>query len=386
LLAVLEASCPTVDSYEVGAAELTGDIVRAIAEALQTSDRPSIVAISQLEAIATVESGLGGSASSEARGAVWALIDALDPGVHPPSGRQILWIATSTADPMFLESALIRRGRFGDLRISLSPPGREAREAIVTYLCARRRTVESIDAARVAERTVGATPADLVAIVEDALRRSIAAGHTGIASAPLMEAVADRDAEISEEDITLSSAQRRAVAVHEASHAVVALALGLSVTEINAEPHRGRTHIGPDDGAAPAVGEAELMAQVTVLAAGVAGERAVFGDVLLGSGHDTSSATSLLARWADNGLAPDLDMLSLDALGPWPGVVVQNARSGAIRTALAACTARARTLVDQNRAAIERLADGVLAAGGDLAGADLVAALSCLAMRPAQLE
>ena len=55
LLAVLEASCPTVESFEIGAAELTGEIVRAMAEVLQTRDRPSIVAISQLEAIATVD-------------------------------------------------------------------------------------------------------------------------------------------------------------------------------------------------------------------------------------------------------------------------------------------------------------------------------------------
>ena len=315
---------------------------------------------------------------------MWALIDAVDPGVHPPSGRQILWIATSTIDPAYLEPALIRRGRFGDVRIGLSPPGREAREKIVAYLCAQRRTVESIEAARVAERTVGATPADLVAIVEEGLRRSIAAGHAGIASAPLMEAVGDRDAEVSEEDVTLSGAQLRAVAVHESSHAVVALALGISVAAIHARPHRGTTHIGPDDGPPPTMSEADLLAQVTVLAAGVAGERAVLGDVLLGSSHDTSSATALLARWAECGLAPDLDMLSLDTLGPWSGTDIQDARSAAIRTALAACAAKAQALVDRDRREIERLADLVLAGGGDLAGADLVAALSCIAIRPAQ--
>ena len=94
LLTVLEASCQEeVACYEIGATELTGDIVRAIVAVLQPRDRPSVVTISQLDAIAVAETGLGGSAASEARPAVWALIDALDPGVRPPSGRNILWAA-----------------------------------------------------------------------------------------------------------------------------------------------------------------------------------------------------------------------------------------------------------------------------------------------------
>ena len=347
----------TVPYYECTAAELTERRVAGLARHFAAHPTPAVLYIDEIDAVA-LERGAR-THDRRSRGVLYALLSALD-GLR--DGGRVLYLASTNTDPSFLDRSLLRAGRFGRV-VRLELPTREERRDLLAYLLARRRVAEPIDLERAAELTRGRSGADLVGALDDGLALAMADGvRGGLTWRHLVEAIR-RHGEIDEVP-ALTAAQRRRQAVHEASHAAVALELlgPGAITAVALGDHRGgRTELGPDDGSRPDLADDELLARVAVLLAGALGERLLLGTGSLGGGSDMQHATELLLSRLACGTDGAWGGVNTDAFmretGPW----LLDARAAAIRLELDRQAARAEAILERRREAVLAFADTLLA-------------------------
>ncbi|KAB1070032.1 AAA family ATPase [Methylobacterium planeticum] len=188
----------------------------------------------------------------------------------------ILLAATNHIDR--LDPALRRPGRF-DRTFTIAPPDEAALAAILrTHLGADLAGADLVGLARLG---LGATGAEAVGWIRAARARARREGRD-LTVSDLAETVRPRDSR--------PVAFQRAVALHEAGHAIVATRLGIPVLHVSIEPRgaaAGWTQIRSVD-AVPT--RARIEAQVTEILGGRA------ADILLGTGpHAGASADLRLA-------------------------------------------------------------------------------------------
>jgi hypothetical protein len=184
-----------------------------------------------------------------------------------------------------LDPALCRSGRI-EQRVTVLPPGSvdEIARIFDHYLEGALDPAVVATAARCAQ---GWTPADVEAAVRAARSRAAAANRP-MEDADLLESVVPPDPR--------TDAELRAIALHEAGHAVVSLSLGLPVETVSiiASGHSGGFTRGSAGTRVPTRGDLESLVMVML------GGRAA--DVQLGAGanagaeQDLSTATALLLR------------------------------------------------------------------------------------------
>ena len=107
---------------------------------------------------------------------------------------------------------------------------------------------------------------------------------------------------------------RLTVAIHEAGHVAVALALGIEVTSVSlgVSQRTGRTRTGGEGQAAT---ERDLRLGAVVAMGGLAAEEALCGVATVGSAHDVHGATELLITRIEAGLDPEFPPISRRAWG-----------------------------------------------------------------------
>ncbi len=346
-----------VPYHECSAAELTERRVAALARHFAAHPAPAVIYIDEIDAVA-LERG-SRVHDRRSRSVLYALLSALD-GIR--DGGKVLYLASTNTDPGYLDRSLLRAGRFGRI-VRLELPTREERRELLAYLLARRRVAEPIDLERAAELTRGRSGADLVGAIDDGLALALADGVTdGLTWRHLVEAIG-RHGQIDEVP-PLTATQRRRQAIHEASHAVVALELlgPGAITAVALGDHRGgRTELGPDDGSHQDLADDELLARVAVLLAGAIGERLILGTGSLGGGSDMQQATELVlsrlacgtdAAWG--GVHTDT---FLHQAGPW----LLDARAAAVRLELDRQAERAEAILERRREAVLAFAETLLA-------------------------
>jgi len=193
-----------------------------------------------------------------------------------------------------LDPALLRPGRF-DRRIAVDPPGPGARAAILGSQARRHPVDETVDLGDVARRTPGLAGADLVAIID------AAAGIAGQERRPMLtidvdEALHRLAAAGRLRGRPLSADERRRAAVHEAGHAIVASALGRGrfVQHVSILVHgRGLARVIGAPGERDVMSRSDLLAELTVLCAGLSAEELYFDEPSTGSENDLARATDL---------------------------------------------------------------------------------------------
>ncbi len=363
-----------VPYYECTAAELTERRVAALARHFAAHPAPAVLYIDEIDAVA-LERG-SRVHDRRSRSVLYALLSALD-GLR--DGGRVLYLASTNTDPTYLDRSLLRAGRFGRI-VRLELPTREERRELLAYLLARRRVAEPIDLERAAELTRGRSGADLLGALDDGLALALADGVTGGLTVRHWEEALRRHGEIDEVP-ALTAAQRRRQAVHEASHAVVALELlgpGAISTVALGDHRGGRTELGPDDGSHPDLADDELLARVAVLLAGAIGERLVLGSGSLGGGSDMQQATELLLSRLACGSDAAWGGLNTDAFTREAGPRLLDARAAAVRLELDRQTARAEAILERRREAVLSFAETLLA-DQTLSGAALGERLAQLA-------
>ncbi|MFJ8946739.1 ATP-dependent zinc metalloprotease FtsH [Streptomyces sp. NPDC102395] len=277
---------------------------------------PSIIFIDEIDTIGRVRGG-GASVSGhdEREQTLNQILTEMD-GFSGSEGVIVI-AATNRAD--ILDPALTRPGRF-DRVVSVSPPDRGGREAILRIHTRGIPLADDVDLAQVARTTPGMTGADLANLANEAALLAVKRKQDRVTAADLSEALekvqlgAERTLIMPEED-------RRRTAYHESGHAL------LGMLQPGADPVRKVTIVprGRALGVTMSTPEVEryalseeyLRGRIIGALGGMAAEQVIYGVVTTGAENDleqvTNIARGMVARWGMSERVGRLSALPSDA-------------------------------------------------------------------------
>jgi cell division protease FtsH len=263
------------------------------------ASQPSIIFIDEIDAVGrTRGAGLGGG-HDEREQTLNQLLSEMD-GFE--SHEEVIVMA-ATNRPDVLDPALLRPGRF-DRHIVIDRPGWKERKSILEVHVRDKTLAGDVDLETMARGTPGMTGADIENLANEAALIAIRKNKEKIDMSDFEEA---KDVMLmgSVREETISDAEKRITAYHEAGHALVAWELpgtdpihkvsiiprgmAMGVTQLLPEEDR---HYYP---------KTYLMNRLSVALAGRIAEKIVFNDVSSGAQNDLKEATSLaekmVAQW-----------------------------------------------------------------------------------------
>ena len=257
---------------------------------------PCIIFIDEIDAIGQRRAGSGAVVSNDEREQTLNQLLAEMDGFDEAQGIVVLG---ATNRPEVLDPALLRPGRF-DRQITIPLPNLAERAAILAVHCRGKHLDPDVDLDVVARGTPGFSGADLANLVNEAAINAVRAGRDSITMANFNDA-RDRIILGSRGDSNLLLPdEKRAVAIHESGHAMVA------ALSPHADPV-AKVTILPSGQALgvteqlPLVehhlyGEDYLTESLAVRLGGRAAELVVLGQGSTGASNDLASATELAIK------------------------------------------------------------------------------------------
>jgi cell division protease FtsH len=294
-----EAEVPFISVTGSGFVELFVGVGAARVRDLFTEARkraPCIIFIDEIDAIGQRRASGGAYVSNDEREQTLNQLLAEMDGFDTSQGIVVLG---ATNRPEVLDPALLRPGRF-DRQITIPLPTLSERAAILAVHCKGKNLAPDVDLNVVARGTPGFSGADLANLVNEAAIFAVRAGRENIAMVDFNDA-RDRILLGSRADSNLLlPEEKRAVAIHESGHALVA-ALSphadpvAKVTILPAGQALGVTE------QLPLVehhlyGEDYLNESLAVRLGGRAAELVVLGQGSTGAANDLASATDLAIK------------------------------------------------------------------------------------------
>ena len=336
-----------------------GEVAASVAGGLSSSERdvfararaaaPAVVFIAELDAVA------GRPASPERPGferspALNHLLVAID----RLTAEDGVVIVAATSRPGGLDPAVLLPGRF-DREVGVEPPDAAGRGAILELHSRGLALDPAVDLADLAVHTTGLTGADLAGVISEATLQASRARHDRVGTDDIDKALRVVGEGPRRRGRLITADERRRAAVHEAGHAIVASALGRGrqVHAVSILTHgRGLAATLSPLEERGVLSRSDLLAELTLLCAGVAAEELYFGEPSTGDARDLFQATELARAVAGRfGMSAKLGRASLldDAGKATPGTEA----GGDVNTDL---NAEVRRLVDDaTAAATERL-------------------------------
>jgi cell division protease FtsH len=231
--------------------------------------------------------------------------------------------------PRILDPALLRAGRF-DRQVSLDPPDKFGRAAILKVHLRKISLAPDADADQIAAMTPGFTGADLANLVNEAAMIATRRSANAVCEADFTQAVERIMTGPEKRRRLLNVEERRRVAHHEMGHALVAMALPGTdpVKKISIIPHGlgalGFTMQMPREDRY-LLTKPDLENRLAVLLGGRAAETLIFGTISTGAADDLQRATEMArAMVMRYGMDTDLGPMTLaeerSALLPVPGM------------------------------------------------------------------
>jgi cell division protease FtsH len=333
---------------------------------------PSIVFVDEIDAVGRQRgAGLGGG-NDEREQTLNQLLVEMD-GFDDQTSVIVL---AATNRPDVLDPALLRPGRF-DRQVTVAFPDRAGREAILRIHSRNIPLAPTVDLGSIARSTPGFSGADLANLANEAALRAARRNS---------DVVTREDFEEALDSIVLGTRQpgltnvdeRRLVAYHEGGHAIVArLTPGADpVHKITIVPHGqalGVTEQRPEDDRRNYPRD-YLLGRLAVMLGGRAAEDVVFGQPTTGAESDLKTATNLARRMVGLwGMAEDIGPVSygVGETQPFLGRELSAPREYADATAaridqavvaiITAARDRATTIIRTARAALDALADELVA-------------------------
>ena len=257
---------------------------------------PCIIFVDEIDAIGSRRASGGAYVSNDEREQTLNQLLAEMDGFDTTQGIVVLG---ATNRPEVLDPALLRPGRF-DRQITIPLPTLAERAAILAVHCQGKQLAPDVDLSVVARGTPGFSGADLANLVNEAAIFAVRAGRENIAMADFNDA-RERILLGSRADSNLLlPEEKRAVAIHESGHALVA-ALSphadpvAKVTILPAGQALGVTE------QLPLVehhlyGEDYLNESLAVRLGGRAAELVMLGQGSTGAANDLASATDLATK------------------------------------------------------------------------------------------
>jgi len=269
---------------------------------------PAIIFIDEFDAAGRKRGAGIGQGNDEREQTLNALLVEMD-GFSGDGG---LVVMGATNRPDILDPALLRPGRF-DRQVTIDVPDVHGRLDILRLHGNKRPLASDVSLEEIARQTPGFSGAELANVINEAALLSVRDSQELIDQATLEEAI-DRVVAGPAKKHILTREERWLISIHEASHAVVADALGAGTsTRKLSIVARGRTmgtaaHMLTDRDQLIQT-EADLQRQLIVIVSGTAGERIAFGRLSTGVSDDLHAATALARSMVTSfGMS--------DALGP----------------------------------------------------------------------
>ena len=337
---------------------------------------PCIIFVDELDAMGRARnSGLGFGGHDEKEQTLNQLLVELD-GFDPSTGIVLL---AATNRPEILDPALLRAGRF-DRQVLVDRPDRHGRVQILRVHAAKITLDPATDLEEIAGLTPGFTGADLANLVNEAALAATRRDATAVTRADFTAAIERIVAGLEKRNRLLNPREREIVAHHEMGHALVATALPGTdpVHKVSIIP-RGIGALGytiqrPTEDRYLMTAE-ELENKMAVLLGGRAAEDVIYGHLSTGAADDLARATdiarSMVTRYA---MVPGLGHVAYDAdRGSLLGVASADLRPRpyseetareidcAVREIVERSFARARSIVERERAVLEAGAARLLA-------------------------
>ncbi|NLJ45495.1 MAG: ATP-dependent zinc metalloprotease FtsH [Treponema sp.] len=257
---------------------------------------PCIIFIDELDAIgkSRISGPMGGN--DEREQTLNQLLVEMD-GFDATSGLIIL---AATNRPDVLDPALLRPGRF-DRQVMVDRPDLIGRQAILAIHAKAVKLDEAVDLGEVARSTPGFVGADLANIVNEAALLAVRAGRKKVSQKDFEAAIEKVVTGLEKKSRVMNPEERKAIAYHEAGHALVAAFTEGSdpVQKVSIVP-RGFGALGftlqmPTEDRY-VVTEGQLLGQIDVLMGGRAAEEIVFGRISTGAASDITKATDIARR------------------------------------------------------------------------------------------
>jgi cell division protease FtsH len=282
---------------------------------------PAIIFIDELDAIGRSRAAGGGAFSGghdEREQTLNQILTEMD-GFDPRTGVIVLG---ATNRPEILDPALLRPGRF-DRRVTVQPPDRGGREAILRVHTRSVPLAPDVDLGAIASSTPGMVGADLANLVNEAALLAAKRSHDKVSSEDFYDSL-ERIVLGAERKVMLSEEDRRRTAYHESGHAIVGmLTPGADpVRKVSIIPRGqalGVTFSAPDADRFN-FDERHLLAQIRVALGGRVAEEIVFGDLTTGAESDiqqlTRIARHMVGRWGMSRAIGPIAVLPIDGAGP----------------------------------------------------------------------
>jgi cell division protease FtsH len=239
----------------------------------------------------------------------------------PEYHNLLLIAATNRAD--VLDPALLRPGRF-DRRLYFDLPTQGEREDLIDYFLGRKKHHQQLNAAeartRIAHECFGYTPVMIEHLFDEALLVALRDGRREMNFEDVMEAKFAEEIGL-KQAVTYTDNDRRAVAVHEAGHAVVAHFLGQNrrlevLSIIKRRGSLGLLAHGDEEERFTRT-RTEIESGIAIALGGLAAEELVIGESGTGPASDLMMATQLAAQMVGSfGMAGSL--ISFDAVSHGP--------------------------------------------------------------------
>ena len=328
---------------------------------------PCIVFIDEIDAIGQKRnsgSGIGGN--DEREQTLNQLLTEMD-GFEGNNGVIIL---AATNRPESLDPALTRPGRF-DRRVPVELPDLKGREEILKVHARKIKTAADVDFHTIARMAAGTSGAELANIINEGALRAVRAGRTTVTEADLEESIEVVLAGYQKKNAILSDQEKKVVAYHEVGHALVA------ALQSHSAPVQKITIIPRTSGALGytmqvetadknLMTKEELQNKIATLTGGRAAEEVVFGQITTGASNDIEQATKLArAMITRYGMDDDFGMVAFETvnnqyLGGDTSLAcsaeTQQAIDRRVIALVRAQHAKARGILEANRAALDRLA------------------------------
>jgi cell division protease FtsH len=290
------------------------------------SAAPAIIFIDELDAVGRSRAGGAGNISGghdEREQTLNQILTEMD-GFDPRAGVIVLG---ATNRPEILDPALLRPGRF-DRRVSVQPPDRPGREAILRVHTRSVPLGPDVRLEQIAASTPGMVGADLANLANEAALLAARRDHRTVSPQDFSDSL-ERIVLGAERKVMLTEQDRRLTAYHEGGHAIVGmLTPGADpVRKVSIIPRGqalGVTFSAPDADRFN-FDRRYLLALIKVALGGRVAEEIVYGEVTTGAESDiqqlTQIARQMVGRWGMSSAIGPMAVVPMDGAGPlgWAG-------------------------------------------------------------------
>ncbi len=341
-----------------------GRVRELFAEARKVA--PSIIFIDEIDTIGRARGGGGMGGHDEREQTLNQILTEMD-GFSGSEGVVVI-AATNRAD--ILDKALTRPGRF-DRTVTVSPPDRDGREAILRIHTRSIPLADDVDLVQVARTTPGMTGADLANLANEAALLAVKRKRSVVGPAEFSDAL-EKVQLGAERPLVMPQEERRRTAFHESGHALLGmLQPGADpVRKITIVP-RGRAlgvTLSTPDADRYAYTEEYLRGRIIGALGGMAAEQTVFGVITTGAENDleqvTGIARGMVGRWGMSERVGRLTAIPGDAqqaYGLSAAPATLDAVDNEMRRIVDDCYEEACRLLTEHRAQLDALAEALLA-------------------------